>query len=173
MLAINSTGSFMLTDRTELKDIITKPLLYLSTFFQSKLRLMTTGGPSSAASDGGIVLDRQAEVKAQHRPSAKSENAKKRKESIAHQLTNNHKQILHNLHKTLSHSTAHTEPDSPYWSRISASLHNVTLILLTVYVAVVIIWHAYCIISCFVTRVFFSEQEIYRVTTADKKMILY
>lgn len=144
-LAINSTGSFILTDRSELIDIVTKPLSYLSTFFQSKLRLMTTGGPSSAASDGGIVLDRQGEVKAQHRPSAKSENARIRKESIAHQLTNNHKQMLHNLHKTLSHSTAQTEPNRPYWSRMSASLQNVTLTRLTVYAAVVIIWHAYCI----------------------------
>ena len=54
-----------------------KPLLYLSIFFQSKLRLMTTGGASGVASGGDIVPDRQGEVNTQHRPSAESERVKK------------------------------------------------------------------------------------------------
>lgn len=63
-------------DRSKLVNIITEPLLYLSTFFQSKLRRMTTGGGSGVASDGGVVPDRQGEVNAQHKPSEKSEKTK-------------------------------------------------------------------------------------------------
>lgn len=51
-----------------------KPLLYLSTFFQSKLRLTTTGGAAGVASDDRAVAAKQGEVNAQHRPSAESEN---------------------------------------------------------------------------------------------------
>lgn len=52
--------------------IIVQCLLYLSTFFQSKLCLMTTGGAPDVTSDGRIVPDKQGDVSAQHRPSAKS-----------------------------------------------------------------------------------------------------
>lgn len=72
-------------DRSKLLHFTTEPLLYLSTFFQSKLRLMTTGGTTEAASDGGVVLDRQGEVSTQHRPSAKSENTR------AHKLIKKHR----------------------------------------------------------------------------------
>lgn len=46
--------------------------MYLSTLFQSKLRLMTTGGAAGEASEGEVVLDRQEEVNTQQRPSAES-----------------------------------------------------------------------------------------------------
>lgn len=49
-----------------------KPLFYLSTFLQSKLCRMTTGGAPEFTSGGGGVPDRQGVVNAQHRPSAKS-----------------------------------------------------------------------------------------------------
>lgn len=62
--------------------------LYLSTFFQSKLRLMTTGGGPGFASSCGVVPDRQGDVNAQHRPSAESEKSKKRKYKAALWLKN-------------------------------------------------------------------------------------
>lgn len=49
-----------------------KPRMYLSIFFQSKFRRMTTGGGPGGASDGGVISDRQGVVNAQHSPSAKS-----------------------------------------------------------------------------------------------------
>lgn len=63
------------TARLKLVNIITKPQLYLSIFFQSKLRLITTGGAAGAESGEGVVLDWQGEVKAQQRPSEVSEKA--------------------------------------------------------------------------------------------------
>ena len=45
------------TARLKLVNIITKPQLYLSIFFQSKLRLITTGGAAGAASGVGVMLD--------------------------------------------------------------------------------------------------------------------
>lgn len=52
------------------------PLTHLSTFFQSKLCRMTTGGAPGLVAGGRAAADRQGEVNAQHRPSAKSENAR-------------------------------------------------------------------------------------------------
>lgn len=54
--------------------------MYLSIFFQSKLRRMTTGGAPGDTSNGGVMPDRQGVVNAQHRPSAKSEKKVKREE---------------------------------------------------------------------------------------------
>ncbi len=70
--------SHLHADRSKLVIIFTQHLSYLSTFFQSKLRLMTTGGAPAVASDGGVVPDRQGVVNAQHRPSAKSGKDKER-----------------------------------------------------------------------------------------------
>lgn len=55
---------------------------YLSTFIQSKLCLMTTGGASGLAFDGCMVPDRQGEVSTQHNPSAASGGDKDRGSKI-------------------------------------------------------------------------------------------
>lgn len=58
------------------------PPPYLSTFFQSKLCRMTTGGASGAAWDDGVVPDRQGDVNTQHKPSAQSETVKREKYEV-------------------------------------------------------------------------------------------
>ena len=60
---------------------------------------MTTGGPSGIASNGTVVPDRQGEVNAQHRPSAKSENDKGTGSKVLlTDLETSAEQMLHHLH---------------------------------------------------------------------------
>lgn len=89
-----------------------KLLSYLSTFSQSKLRRMTTGGAPGFASGCGVMLDRQGEVNTQHRPSAESKNAKEVK--YYPQTYKHIEQILklYDLHEPLSHPTAQAHPQT-------------------------------------------------------------
>ncbi len=129
-------------DKSKLIDIIAKPPSYLSTFFQSKLRLMTTGGAPGVASGGGIVPDRQGEVNTQHRPSAKSEEARlkgsktlltslqtktEQKSCCVICINHSHTLLLRQKHK----SNLWRGWVEPYWPRISALLQQITLTLFT------------------------------------------
>lgn len=58
---------------------------------------MTTGGAPEVASDGGVVPDKQGEVNAQHRPSAKSENVRRGGSKVLLTSIQTNKQI-NNLH---------------------------------------------------------------------------
>lgn len=55
---------------------------------------MTTGGAPEVASDGGVVPDKQGEVNAQHRPSAKSENVRRGGSKVLLTSMQTNKQII-------------------------------------------------------------------------------
>lgn len=143
-------------DRSKMVTIITRSLSYLSTFFQSKLRRMTTGGAGGVASDGGVVPDRQGEVSTQHSPSAKSETPRIRE---VRQCSQAYKQTQNKCYVAWFALTALTL----YCSHINQTYDLPLLQQITLTLCVRTSGHYQaCIlnlISCFVSKM--SEQEIY------------
>lgn len=159
-------------DMTKAGKYYHKLLSYLSTFFQSKLRRMTTGGAPGFASDCGVMPDRQGEVNTQHRPSAESKNAKEVK--YYRQAYKQTEQILklHDLHWPLSHPAAQAHPQTKSWSgsvgdprfpRITAILQQWMLTLFTLCThqwSLSSIHIASCFLFC--SKNYLSEQEMYK-----------